>query len=50
MKFLKNVLQFVEFREQVKQDLEGEEVGTGERRNCELWNEKFTREFISANG
>jgi len=27
--------------EQVNQDLEGEGVGSGERRKGELWNEKF---------
>jgi len=37
--------------EQVNQDLEGEGVGSGERRKVELWNEKkLTREFVSSSG
>ena len=37
--------------EQVNQNLEREGVGSGERRNGELWNEKILqREFVSSSG
>ena len=36
--------------EQVNQDLEGEGIGSGERRKGEVWNEKITREFVSSSG
>ena len=36
--------------EQVNQDLDGEGIGSGERRKGELCNDKITREFVSSSG